>query len=289
MIRAAKVDFEINLQPLSQFLRHNGVEHRINEESGVQVIWAVDQQQADLVQKVLQSWQSGELQIDNPGLMASTRLGDKRGAKAVLKKLLNAALRSPVTASITLCAVVVAAISGLGRNIEPVEFLFYPMLPSDSLLSLLNSINSPLLLLQALTPMFLHFGELHIIFNVLWLWYFGRQLESVQSSWVFLGVVLITSFVANTSQYLVSHAANFGGLSGVVYGLVGYAWLLHRFVPGCRMQLNNSMFAFFIVALVVMEVFASSWIASAAHAGGLLAGLVLGLMVIVLRKSGIKI
>jgi GlpG protein len=137
--------------------------------------------------------------------------------------------------------------------------------------------------------MFLHFGELHIVFNLLWLWYFGRQLESVQSSWMFLFLVVLTAFGGNTAQYIYSGASNFGGLSGVVYGLVGYAWVLHNFVPGKRLLINESLFIVFVVALVVMEIAASSWIATAAHIGGLVAGLLAGFGVFIktsLARSG---
>jgi GlpG protein len=127
--------------------------------------------------------------------------------------------------------------------------------------------------------MFLHFGLLHLVFNMLWLWYFGKQLELAQPSWLFLLVIVVTSFAANTTQYLVINYNNFGGMSGVVYGLVGYAWVIQLLVPRSGVMLNSSMFGFFVAALVIMEVFASSWIATAAHVGGLVSGLALGLIV----------
>ena len=272
---AAQVDLDVNLQAFSQFLSQQGVPHRISEESGFQVIHVASPQQADWVKLALRSWQSGELNLDD---LAGTRSADKYRINlgAALWSVARAARNAPVTAILSLLCIAVGIQSGLGRYVERVDFLFYPRLPSSGLADLLLAINSPVELLQTLTPMFLHFGELHIIFNLLWLWYFGRQLEALQSSWWFLAVVLICSFAGNTAQYLVSQQANFGGMSGVVYGLVGYAWILHNFVPRHRLMLNNSMFAVFVLAMVLMEVFASSWIASAAHAGGLISGLFIG-------------
>jgi membrane associated rhomboid family serine protease len=61
----------------------------------------------------------------------------------------------------------VALITGFGERLYRVEFLFYPILPSGSLLSLLLGIDNPLEFLQTFGPMLLHSGELHIIFNML--------------------------------------------------------------------------------------------------------------------------
>ena len=77
---------------------------------------------------------------------------------------------------------------------------------------------------------------------------------------------------------------NFGGLSGVVYGLLGYIWMWQTVIPSGRLRLPLAMIGFMLVALVLMEVFASSWIASAAHAGGLFAGMMAGLLTALLRR-----
>ncbi|MEX2130682.1 MAG: rhomboid family intramembrane serine protease [Pseudohongiellaceae bacterium] len=278
MIVAASIDIDVNLQSFSQFLSQQGIPHRIVEESGRQVIRVQTEQQAELIRQALTAWQSGRLDVETNPFGARNAIVEPGSAAQLLWRFWGAVGKAPVTAALSAICLLVAVLTRLGRDLELVDFLFYPTLPADSVPALLGAIDGPLVLLQTLTPMFLHFGELHIIFNLLWLWYFGRQLEVIQASWVFLLVVIITSFVGNTAQYLASQQANFGGMSGVVYGLVGYAWILHNFVPRHRLMLNNSMFAVFILMMVLMEVFASSWIASAAHAGGLLSGLLLGVL-----------
>ena len=50
------------------------------------------------------------------------------------------------------------------------------------------------------------------------------------------------------------------------------------------MVITNNLFIFFIVSLVLMEVFASSWIATAAHVGGLLSGIIIGAIYIFLSR-----
>lgn len=280
MIRVVGVSIDNDLRDLSRYLWQQGVQHRIIEESGEQVVFVGNQQQVEPVKKMVADFLSGDLQLQAvKPVSAKAGRPESPITDSLTYRFLRILFVTPVSSFLTAACLVVALISQLGRAAYRVDFLFYPILPASDLLSLLGGISNPLIFLQTLTPMFLHFGELHIIFNLLWLWYFGRQLEVVQSSWVFLLLVIATSFVGNTAQYLYSGAANFGGLSGVVYGLVGYAWVLHNFVPGKRLKVNESLFLVFMVALVLMELLASSWIASAAHFGGLVAGLLAGVAV----------
>jgi GlpG protein len=284
MIKAATVALDLNLVPLSRTLWRLGVKHRISEESGNQVVWVPTEKESNSVNKLLDGWTSGSLDLDSiESETESNRPLGNQPPSGILS-LFQVVQVAPVTMTLIMACIVVAFITGFGSDPYRLGFLFYPRLPNDSLISLLAGIDSLSVFIRTLGPMFLHFGELHIIFNCLWLFYFGRQLEAIQPSWLVLMVVLITSFAGNTAQYLYSGAANFGGMSGVVYGLVGYAWVVHNFVPGKRLMFNRTMFGVFIVALVLMELVASNWIASAAHAGGLVAGLVLGLLLVVQAK-----
>ena len=49
MIKAASLPIEVNLLRFSQFLQSQGIAHRINEESGQQVIWVEGAQEAAVV------------------------------------------------------------------------------------------------------------------------------------------------------------------------------------------------------------------------------------------------
>ena len=281
MIRAASLSIDVNLLSFSQLLQRQGVPHRIIEESGQQVIWVEEEGEADLVRQSLSDWSlnSGNLQADPVSQNAgSVSLGAALLPRhSLLPSLRRAFLASPLTLSLIAACLLVALLSLMGTQPGRVGILFYPLLAVDNLLALLGELTSNGTLLRTLTPMFLHFGELHLIFNMLWLWYFGRQLEAIHPRWLFAVLIILTSFVSNTTQYLSSNFNNFGGMSGVVYGLVGYTWLVHILMPRSRLEIRGSMFAVFVAALVLMEILASSWIATAAHIGGLLSGLLLGL------------
>jgi len=288
MIEAVSLPIEINLKSFSEQLHRLGLQHRIVEESGRQVIWVNSDSEAKLLKEALEQWLAlGNHEQSADASSAGSPISFDK-ARNWPNLIWHGIYSSPFTWLAMIICAFVAVISRLGSNTSAVRELFYPLLPSSDLLSLLAAVDSPMVFLNTLGPMFLHFGELHLVFNMLWLWYFGRQLESLQSRWWFLGLVVSTAFVSNTAQYLVLGYNNFGGMSGVVYGLVGYSWAIHYFMPRSNLLINNSMFVFFVIALVAMEIFASSWIATAAHAAGLGTGLVLGVATVVIYRFILK-
>ena len=173
MIRAASVDVAINLAQFSQQLYHSGIDHRIVEESGKQTIWVNDDRDAYTVQQRLDEWFKSAV-----GQTAAHTSGQKAGAKTgaiqygVLRWLVMAWFgfrRCPITWVLIIACTLVAMVSRLGMDTYSVRALFYPLLPEDNFLLLLLGINTFAEALGTLTPMLLHFGELHLIFNMLWL------------------------------------------------------------------------------------------------------------------------
>src|SRR5690606_31125082 len=91
------------------------------------------------------------------------------------------------------------------------------------------------------TPIFLHFGWMHLIFNMLMLHAMGRRIEPRYGTWRTALLVLMIAILSNVAQYLLEGTAladgvflrnpNFGGMSGVVYGLFGFAWMKSLFDP----------------------------------------------------------
>jgi len=278
MIKAASLPIEIDLLSLSQFLQKQGLTHRINEESGQQVIWVGSEQEVELVRQILATW---PIDQQTPKKLSASVVRNSISGIALWRPILNAFIASPVTLSLILACLLVAAVSALGTQVGRVQFLFYPLLETENFFALVADISSIDIFLRTFTPMFLHFGELHLVFNMLWLWYFGKQLEAIHPLWIFVVLIVITSFVSNTTQYLYSDYNNFGGMSGVVYGLVGYSWIIHNFMPRSYLSLNNNMFVVFVIALILMEFVASSWIATAAHVGGMVSGLLLGILIVI--------
>lgn len=125
-----------------------------------------------------------------------------------------------------------------------------------------------------ITPAFMHFSAMHIIFNLLWWWLLGGKLEKSFGSTFLLLFMLFTALISNFAQYITHHDNNFGGLSGVVYALIGFCWLYGRLKQHSEINLSDHFFGFSLFWLVLG--FADVlWVnvANQAHLAGLLSGL----------------
>ena len=131
---------------------------------------------------------------------------------------------------------------------------------------------------RLLTPIFLHFGIWHILFNMLWLYSLGNQLEQRDSSRYLLVFVVVSGILSNLAQYLID-GPGFGGFSGVVYGLLGYVWMQVRFNPRRGYTIDNFTIIFMVCWLILGIVGMLGNVANSAHVFGLVTGLVWGLIV----------
>ena len=280
MIRAVSVDIALNLSQFSRRLTVAGIAHRVVEESGQQTIWVHSEHDVQAVKQQLALWLKSALRYSEAEELVadSSATSDSYQIVRIGRLAYFSFRRCPLTWVLMITCIGVALVSSMGSNTTSVRYLFFPLLPNASLLGLLAEIDNLRLLLRTLTPMLLHFGELHLVFNLLWLWYFGRQLESMIPWWSFALLVAVTAFVGNTAQYWQQGYNNFGGMSGVIYGLVGFVWILSKCLPNSGLLISTKMFIAFVVGLVLMEIFASSSIATAAHTGGLLSGFILGVI-----------
>jgi GlpG protein len=149
------------------------------------------------------------------------------------------------------------------------------------------------------TPSFLHAGIIHLVFNLFWWVYLGRQIE-YRLGWIrYLILILIGSLSSNLAQYFAS-GADFLGLSGVVCAQAGFVLSRERTAPWegypvPRATLNFLM-GFVILAAVAegMIVLAQAagtviqlpfGLGNSAHIAGGLAGILVGLLPWMRRRS----
>lgn len=130
----------------------------------------------------------------------------------------------------------------------------------------------------------IHFSTLHVVFNCLWWWILGGQLERHSGSTKLLQVFLISALISGFAQFWF-HGPNFGGLSGVVYALLGYIWWMGWLAPNRGLSIPKPYVVFMLVWLVLgfADVLGMS-VANMAHLFGLLSGCALGWVDAKLRR-----
>ena len=126
------------------------------------------------------------------------------------------------------------------------------------------------------TPMFVHFGILHIFFNMLWIRDLGSMIEARQSPFYFGVLVLVISALSNLAELYLGHGPVFGGMSGVVYGLLGYIWIRGKFDPASGLFLHPTTVTTSLVWFVACWAGFLGPIANVCHTAGLLIGMAWG-------------
>ena len=136
-----------------------------------------------------------------------------------------------------------------------------------------------------ITSIFLHGGITHLFFNAYALYLFGKLSESKIGSQEFLKIFFISGIAGNLlyyATYLFGLTASPAlGASGAIYGIMGVAALLFPemrimmfpiFIP---ISMKTAVIAWIVLSFLgIFDV--SSGIASAAHLGGLIVGLIYG-------------
>ena len=139
---------------------------------------------------------------------------------------------------------------------------------------------------RLVTPIFLHFGILHIVFNSFMIYRLGLLVEAFKGTVKVGLMILAMALLSNVAEAAFSsreHLVNFGGLSGVLYGLFGYRWMKGTFEPEENLGIDSTSVA------ILLGWFFLCWfgwignIANMAHTGGLLAGMFFGYAPVMLR------
>jgi GlpG protein len=179
-----------------------------------------------------------------------------------------------VTAGLMLICVVVFLLTGMGEKMEIVRFFTFTPLVSVRGGFVFGNVSAiwtgqPW---RLFTPMFLHFGFMHIIFNLWWLKDLGTAIERVFSSRYLLVFVLVTAAFSHVLEYAISGPTIFGGMSGVVYALFAFIWLRGRLDPSFPYRLPQQLVTFMLIWLGLGFTGWVGPIANWVHTGGLIVG-----------------
>lgn len=270
-----RLPLDTDLSGFVALLQRLRVPHRVAEEGGEQVLWVPGQELAEQVRELYANHPQGDAGAELPVSVAPVR-----------DSFFTQLRRNPVTALVLLATFIVFAVTLAGENHAAIRWLSFVDYRIDGGNIYLNYLDATLQSGQwwrLITPMLIHFGWLHLAMNSLWYWELGRRIEFRQGAVGLLGLTLLFGLASNFAQYWWAGPSLFGGLSGVLYGLLGHCWIYQRLAPNAAYRLPPGVLVMMLIWLVVcmtgiFETLGVGAIANGAHVGGLLTGCLTGLL-----------
>ena len=272
MIKVYVMPLQEDLSEFTQFLWDNDIPHRVLETDDSQELWISRSVNPDQMVALYELWKQGE---DISQLHVVYHSVNDEGT--------DSNLRHYVLTSILIgVSVLLGVASGFGADFDVVRlFTIADVMErgdsyfTDGLAGTFESLE----LWRLITPIFLHFSLPHIIFNLLWVWVVGRRMEMQQGTFALLCLVIFSGLASNLAQFWVSGPL-FGGMSGVVFALLGYAWLWDKTQKQKIFSLPPALMGFMLIWLVlgytgILETLGFGSIANTAHLAGLIAGMCL--------------
>ena len=280
---------ESEARTFSDYLYVRGIVNQLEvDKDGAWGIWVHDEDQIGHAQEFLRNYRanSGDPEVHRAAKQAAgLRSQEEAREKAAAKKFFDRSQifrdagaygLGPLTLVLMAVCVVSWLITGPGEN----ESLLRNLLISEQVLDAASrwQLGPPEIrhgqIWRILTPVFFHLNLMHLFFNMLWLKDLGSMVEARKGSFYFLLQFLLIGAIPNLAQYYLN-GPGFGGMSGVVYGLLGYIWMKSKFDPGSGFFLHPTTVVMMLVWFVIC--FAPGMhIANTVHAVGLGMGIVWG-------------
>lgn len=266
MYFAFQCEPDISIEPLLQELKQKGIPFEVREENGVNSLWLAQEELVEPVVKAYASYKGALNQQKQHTLNVVN-----------IKQL-------PITFGLIVVSLLVAFVTDLGERFADGFFIaqiqYYPRgyIPYDGLLAVWHGI----------TPIFLHFGVEHLVFNSLSCWYLGSVVERKMPVFAYGLLVIAIALISNYSQLWLSGPL-FGGLAGVVYGLIGFAFCYQILLRD--LMIPKGLFYLAIGWLLlgytpIFQAIGLGSMANTAHLAGLLSGVALYFVYsIFLKKS----
>ena len=274
MIEVFKAELNIDLSSFTEQLWKLKIRHRVVFDQQ-QILIVEDEQSAELVLQLYRHWQvTGEFPKDVLDALDVTGKRRASGKKSVdLKKI-------PLVITLLLLSLLLSMAVEFGANTQSLKYFtitdFEILSYQINYYSLSHNFDSGQLW-RFISPIFIHFNVPHIIFNALWIWLVGAVIEQRQGTLTLLFIVVFSALASNIAQYYVSGPV-FGGLSGVVYAVICYAWLWDKWQKDKLAVVSNGLMGFMIFWLVLgytglLGKLGLGNIANTAHLVGLISGL----------------
>jgi len=288
MRQLGSVDNEKTAGSLSDLLYMKGIKNKIDADGdGAYDVWVYDEEKMDSARNLMDEFLKNP---DNPEYIKYSQQAQEQrfeegqenkayhkrieAGKARLRNVMSGRL-GPVTKTFIVLSAIVFLLSGFGNNTSVIQFLFITEYETSAnmirWMGGLPEISSGQIW-RLITPIIIHFSFIHILFNMLWLKDLGSQIENRHSSKYLVLFIAITAAGSNVLQYLVS-GPSFGGMSGVVYALLGYIWIRGKFDPLSGFYLDRTIVMLMIGWFFLCLTGLMGNIANTAHAAGLAMGM----------------
>lgn len=194
-----------------------------------------------------------------------------------------------LTITLAMMCLGVAILSGLGSNhdfLRKISIADYE--PIGSVLQFARGGALPEVrqgeVWRLVTPIFIHYGPFHLLFNLLWLIQLGSMIETRISPWRLFLLVIGIGVISNYGQYYYEGPL-FGGMSGVVYGLLSYVWIKSRYDPESGLEISPQTVTMMVIWFFICLFEIIPHVANHAHAFGLGLGLLWGGAECLLRRK----
>lgn len=281
---------ESSARAFADYLYVQGIENQLEQDSkDGWGIWISDEDKitcaSDLLTRFRQNPTDPKYAKEGKGA-AELRAQEQKDQDSYRKKLrdrrhlfkpLTPYSFGPLTFGMIAVSVFVAFLSNLGGNEDAIRGLFITDFSTGQWDTTLPEIRQGEIW-RLITPIFIHFGLAHIVFNLFCLRDFGSMIEARQSSLHLLILTLVFAICSNLGEVYFGHTPNFGGMSGVLYGLFGYIWIRGKFDPGSGLYLHPYTVIIMIVWFFACYTRLFGDIANTAHAVGLGMGMAWGFL-----------
>ncbi len=271
-------DEEQAAQGLSDELEIAGIESSVREDGDAHSVWVINESDLEAAREVTARYAGAPSSAsrDEAERIRRQREVDARPVRVAAtsggRSLAGSAPAGQLTVGLIVICVAVAMFTQFGSIQVPLtRDLTVVPITAEGMYLVRVDWSQPW---RLLTPMLLHFNLIHLLFNMLWFYRLGSQIENVQGRRFLLGLMALTQVPGVLLQFEVG-GPYFGGMSGVVYGLFGYTWMQARYASrGYALADQDTIWIMGWFVLCATPLI--PYIANAQHALGLVFGLLAG-------------
>ncbi|MCA9176427.1 MAG: rhomboid family intramembrane serine protease [Planctomycetales bacterium] len=288
-------------QQFSDYMLAAGFDTHIEEEDGVWSVWAIDEEKLEQATEALAAFQRNpeDPRFHGHGKQASKIRSDRHAKNQQAKRnyrdgrqlwsgAAGGTSKAPITMLLIVASIGVSLWTSMGADktrTDPIGFVSYRHMRTKADLSdpevALTDIRQGQVW-RLVTPIFLHLGMMHLLFNMMMMYQLGGIVEFRKGKLKYIAIVLVLAVISGLVQALIWRQPFFGGMSGVLYGLFGYVWMKSKFDPADGFRIPSETVTMLLVWFVICFL-PSMNVANGGHTGGLVAGAAIGYLSAMMR------